>query len=355
MNKNRDRIKGCIFSASVLIFAFIISMLFQNIFDVHEHITTIFVFAVFIISMFTKGYVYGLISALIATLAVNFAFTFPFFAFSFALPVNIISAAIMVIVALLTGTLTTKLKENEAVKAESEMERMRANLMRAVSHDLRTPLTTIYGAGCTLLENGSEMTEAQKTKMITGIKENSAWLIRMVENLLSVTRIDSGKVKIIKTPFVLEELIDSVLVKFLKTWPDSNINVDIPEDILMIPMDGILIEQVLINILENSVIHAKGMTRIDLRVDTEDNKVFFSVSDDGCGIDPEYITHIFDGGYIPADVEADSRRKNAGIGLSVCATIIKAHGGTITAENLPKGGCRFTFCLDLEENRYVQQ
>lgn len=96
---------------------------------------------------------------------------------------------------------------------------MRANLLRAVSHDLRTPLTTIYGSSTTLLENSDAMTEEQKTTIVNGIKEDSEWLVRMVENLLSITRIDSGQVKIIKTPTILDELIDSVILKFKKDIP----------------------------------------------------------------------------------------------------------------------------------------
>lgn len=153
-------------------------------------------------------------------IAVNYAFTFPFFSINFMIPVNMISAIIMIVIAILTSTLTTQIKRHEAMKAEGEKERMRANLLRAVSHDLRTPLTTIYGSAATLLENRDTLEEEQKTKILQGIKEDSEWLVRMVENLLSITRIDSGNVKIIKTPIVLEELIDSVIVKFRKRYPD---------------------------------------------------------------------------------------------------------------------------------------
>ncbi len=206
-----------------LVFAFGISLLFQYIFDVQEHITTIFVFAVFLISIFTEGYLYGVLAAFIGTVAVNYAFTFPYFAINFTVPVNLISGIVMIAIAVFTSTLTTQLKQHQAMKAESEKERMRANLLRAVSHDLRTPLTTIYGSSTTLLENSKAMTEEQKTKIVTGIKEDSEWLVRMVENLLSITRIDSGQVKIIKTPTVLEELIDAVILKFKKRYPSQTV------------------------------------------------------------------------------------------------------------------------------------
>jgi len=323
-------------------------MAFQYVFDVWEHITTIFVFAVFLISLFTKGYLYGVLAAFASTAAVNYAFTFPYFAINFAIPVNLISGIVMIAIAVLTSALTTKLKQHEALKAEGEKERMRANLLRAVSHDLRTPLTTIYGSSTTLLENSDAMTWEQKEKILTGIKEDSQWLVRMVENLLSITRIDSGQVKITKTPTVLEELIDSVILKLKKRYPGQRIELDIPDEVIVIPMDAILMEQVMVNILENAVQHAQGMTRLTLRVYMQGGKAVFEIMDDGCGIQPKRLETLFTGYYVPDNAPSDSRKKNAGIGLSVCATIIKAHGGSIKAENLKTGGAVFRFSLDTE-------
>ena len=147
-------------------------------------------------------------SAIVSMLAVNYAFTYPYFALNFIIPVNLISAVIMVTVAVLTGMLTAKIKLHEAEKAESERERMRANLLRAVSHDLRTLLTAIYGAGSMLRDKRKNLTEQQQDEMLQSIREDSEWLVRMVENLLSVTRIDRGKFN--KTPTILDELVDSV-------------------------------------------------------------------------------------------------------------------------------------------------
>lgn len=320
-----------------------------------EHITTVFVFAVFLISLLTKGYVYGILAAFIGTIAVNYAFTFPYFALNFTIPVNLISGIIMIVISILTSALITRLKQHEATKAEIEKERMRANLLRAVSHDLRTPLTTIYGSGTTLLEKGSTMTEEQRIKIIRGIKEDAEWLTRMVENLLSVTRIDSGQVKIIKTPTVLEELIDSVILKFKKRYPTQKVEIEISNDVIIISMDAILIEQVIVNILENAVQHAKGMSKLTLRVFIIDNHAVFEIEDNGCGIDHDKLNTIFSGYYTSKEVIADSQKKNAGIGLSVCATIIKAHGGSIEAENTKSGGAVFRFTLDVEDKKNDKQ
>lgn len=352
MKRISEYIKDSLITAALLCLSFAISLLFQYIFEVQEHITTVFVFAVFLISLLTKGYVYGLLAAFIGTVAVNYAFTFPYFALNFTIPVNFISGIIMIIISILTSALTTKLKSHEATKAESEKERMRANLLRAVSHDLRTPLTTIYGSSTTLLENSNTMTEVQKNNIIKGIKEDSEWLVRMVENLLSITRIDSGQVKIIKTPTVLEELIDSVVLKFKKRYPAQKVEIEIPDDVVLIPMDAILIEQVIVNILENAVQHADGMTKLTLRVFIIDNRAIFEIKDNGCGIAPDRLDTIFTGYYTSKEELADSQKKNAGIGLSVCATIIKAHGGDIKAENIKTGGAVFRFTLDTEKENH---
>lgn len=345
-------IKNILITVISLIFAFGLSLLFHYIFNVQEHITTVFVFAVFLISLLTDGYFYGVLGAFIATVAVNYAFTFPYFALNFTIPVNMISGFIMIAIAIFTSALTTKLKQHEATKTESEKERMRANLLRAVSHDLRTPLTTIYGSSTTLLENNDTLTSEQRAKIVNGIKEDSEWLVRMVENLLSVTKIDSGQVKILKTPTVLEELIDSVMLKFKKRYPAQKVKIELPDDMVIIPMDAILIEQVLINILENAVQHAKGMTTLILRVSTLDNRAIFEIKDNGCGINPKYLETLFTGYYTSENDVADSQKKNAGIGLSVCSSIIKAHGGTISAENIKTGGAVFRFELDTEEANY---
>ena len=200
----------------ILASSFAVSIVLQRILDVQEHITTVFIFAVFLVSLIVDGYLYGVLTAFLGVFAVNFAFTFPYFSFNFSIPENFISALIMIIISLITSTLTTKLKKWQEIKAEGEHERMRANLLRAVSHDLRTPLTTIYGSSSAILHNYDGLSDENKKKMLSGIKEDSQWLIGMVENLLSITRIDSGKVKLNKSPTVLEELVDSVILKFKK-------------------------------------------------------------------------------------------------------------------------------------------
>ena len=354
MSSIRKRIKDPVITALILTLCFGCSVLMQNVFDIAEHITTTFVFAVFLISLSTDGYFYGIAAAFISVLAVNYIFTFPYFALNFIIPSNFYSAVVMIILSVMTSALTTKLKRQEAMKAEGEMERMRANLLRAVSHDLRTPLTSIYGASSAILDNQDTLTAAQKAKMLLDIQEDAQWLIRMVENLLSITRIDSGAVKILKTPTVLDELIDTVIVKFSKRYPTQEVLLELPEEIVVIPMDAILIEQVLTNLLENAVQHAHGMEHLWLRVTAGGGRAVFEIEDDGCGIARDRMERIFTGFFEAKDHPADSQKRSAGIGLSVCATIVRAHGGTIQAENKAAGGSLFRFTLHTEETEDEQ-
>lgn len=310
----------------------------------------IFMLAVFVTSMYTDGYLWGVLASLASVLAVNFAFFTPYFAFNFTLPENLFSGLVMLAVSIMTSTLTTRVKKQEQLRMETEREKMRANLLRAVSHDLRTPLTSIYGACSTVTENYDSLGKEQALKLLREACEDAQWLNRMVENLLSVTRFDGEQVTVKKTPTVLEELLDTVLVKFKKRCPDVPVQLELPEDFVMIPMDSMLIQQVLMNLLENAVLHAEGMTTLTLRVFTLGSRAVFEVKDDGCGIPKERLRTLFSGtGGPDPNAPADSGKHGMGIGLSVCAAIIKAHGGEIDAESRPGEGTTIRFWLETEK------
>ena len=345
----KKTIQDFLLTAGILAASFLCSLVTNYLSQTGMLIPMFFVLGVFLISVFTSGYRWGVAASLISVLAVNFAFTFPYFEFNFSIPVNFFSAVVMLVVAIGTCALTKKITYTEKLRVDSEREKMRANLLRAVSHDLRTPLTTIYGSSAMLLENYDRFPAEDRQNLLRGIRDDAQWLVGMVENLLSVTRLDNGELHLNKTETVLEELIDTVLVKFHKRCPAQAVAVTIPEDFLSIPMDAVLIGQVLTNLLENAVVHAAGMTLLELHVSLEGDRVRFSVRDDGCGIHPDRLADLFTGYLGSSDRQGDALRRNMGIGLSVCATIIKAHGGRISAQNRPTGGAEFTFTLDLEE------
>ena len=346
--KQKTRWHDALVLAAVLCAAFLIVTGTQQITGRIDGVASmVFVLAVFLISIYTDGYVLGVVASLIGVLAVNFAFRSPYFAFNFTLPENLFSGMAMLVVSIMTSTLTTRIKKQEQLRMESETEKMRATLLRAVSHDLRTPLTSIYGACSTVIENYDSLEKEQKLKLLGEACSDAQWLNRMVENLLSVTRFDTGTVSVQKTPTVLEELVDTVLVRFQKLHPGVPVEVKLPDDFIVIPMDSMLIQQVLTNLLENAVLHAKGMTRLTLRVFTLGQRAVFEVIDNGCGIPKERLKTLFTGTTLTQDTSSGGKH-GMGIGLSVCAAIVKAHGGEIQAESKVGEGTSIRFWLETE-------
>jgi two-component system sensor histidine kinase KdpD len=354
MASKKHILSDSLFTLFILIVVFLVNLFLVRQFDTKTMTPMIFVLGVFLVSWRTQGYIFGVAASLISVLAVNWAFTYPYWAFDLISPECISSAVVMLIVSTMTGALTTRLKQQEKLKAEAEKERMRGNLLRAVSHDLRTPLTSIYGSCSAMIENFDTIPRQKQLMLLKDMQTDAQWLKRMVENLLSVTRVDADTVRLSKHAVVLEELVDALIVKFRKHYPDRLVQVSIPEEFVSIPMDPVLIEQVLMNLLENAVFHAHGMENLWLRVEIQEGKALFFVEDDGCGIPDEKMPNLFRG-LQDKETKVDSGRSNMGIGLSVCRTIIKAHGGELKAGNRPGGGAVFRFALEMEENEHVQQ
>ena len=341
--KNRQRQKDILFSVLIFCSAFAINMLIQKLFTTQTLVPMIFVFGVFLISLKTHGYCYGIASAIVSVFAVNFAFTYPYYTFDFFVEESILSAVIMLIVAVSTSTLNSRIRDQEKLRAESEKERMRGNLLRAISHDLRTPLTSIYGSSSTLISKYDALPKEQQLKLLGEIQADSEWLIRMVENLLSVTRIGLESARIEKQDEVAEEVIFSAISKFKAHFPGVAVTPQLPESVMLVPMDPVLIQQVLTNLLENSARHG-GATEITVSLARQGNVAVFTVQDNGTGIVRERLPHLFDGiGFLP-EKNGVGGRSQMGIGLSVCMSIVKAHGGSMSARNTD-GGTAVSFSL----------
>jgi two-component system sensor histidine kinase KdpD len=231
---------------------------------------------------------------------------------------------------------------------EAEKEKMRSNLLRAISHDLRTPLTCISGAVSAILENGETLDEQTKEQFLLNIKQDSQWLIRMVENILSVTRINEGTSSVTKTPEAAEEIVAEAVSRIRSRFPEQTIVVKVPEELLMVPMDGTLIEQVLMNLMENAIKHAKADTEIEVKVKKHHSEAVFEVIDYGDGISDQDFPYLFES-YMPNQKRSSDSSRGLGIGLSICMSIIKAHHGKMEAVNKKDGGAVFRFILPLEE------
>ena len=313
-------------------------------------VSPVFVLAVLLVSRFTTGYLFGVVSAILGVICVNYVFTYPYFEFNFTIAGYPLSFVVFSVVSLTTCALTTQAKQREQLRLENERVSMRANLLRSVSHDIRTPLTSIVGATSVVLENPN-LTEEARRELLTDVRDDAQWLIQVVENLLSITRIGNDYAEIKKIPEMPEEVLATVAAKFRKRYPDVKISVRVPKELLWVPMDVILVGQVLSNLLENAVIHGKTTTEIAMSVVREGHYARFSVSDNGQGIGVDDMDRLFDGTMKHSETTHGDIKRNMGIGLSVCTAIVSAHGGIMTAHNNDDGnGAVFTFRLPLEED-----
>lgn len=312
-----------------------------------EFVSMIFVLAVMLVSRLTNGYLFGSISSLIGVICVNYVFTYPYFALNFTIAGYPLTFIVMLVVSVMTSAMTTQIKRQEHLRAETEKEKARADLLRSVSHDIRTPLTSIIGATSTILEGEEFLTAEQKRRLLEDTRSEAQWLIRVVENLLSVTRMGDSKAYINKQNEAAEEIVGEVLQKFRKRCPGVKISVSVPDELLMVPMDAILIEQVLGNLMENAVSHGQTTSLIRVSVYAEGENAVFSIQDNGKGIPPEQIPHLFTGISHSNDNRTVDGKRNMGLGLTVCKAIVQAHGGTILGRNLPQGGTEFAFRLPL--------
>lgn len=353
-----SRLKNIVITCSGLAAATVFAFLFSRFVPENSgNIALIYILALIIIIRFTDGYLPGLISSVIAVVCVNYLFTYPYFELNFTLSGYPITFLEMLSVTLITSTMTTNMKqqarviaEKDKLLSETEKEKMRANLLRAVSHDLRTPLTGIIGASSSYLENSTLLAEEEKNVIVTHIQEDANWLLNMVENLLSVTRINNQSSKVKKTDESVEEIVSAAILRLKKRFPEAAVNVSVPDELLIIPMDAILIEQVLINLLENAITHSGSTEPVLCYVEDHPGDVSFHVKDFGIGISEERLQNIFDGNSYIGNQESDSN-KGMGIGLSICKTIIGAHNGIIAARN-HEHGAEFYFTLPKDEVNY---
>ena len=236
-------------------------------------------------------------------------------------------------------------KEKNAVLAKNEQ--LRADLLRAISHDLRTPLCSISGNADMLLSNSDRLDEATRHQIYTDIYDDSEWLIGVVENLLSITRLNDGRLKFKFTDQLLDEVIAESLRHISRKHDDYKIMTDC-EELVLVRMDVQLIIQVLVNLIDNAIKYTLPGSVICIRGIKTEGKAQISVEDNGPGIPEEMKPHIFEMFYTGKTTVADSRR-SLGLGLALCHSIIEAHNGTLTLTDHAPHGCNFIFTLPLSE------
>lgn len=325
-----------------------------------SNLIMIYIIGVLLVAVFTKGFIFHILSSIISVFTFNFFFTVPRFtfnAFENEYPLTfIIMFAISITASLIASQLkrqTILAKQVMAEKQESlilaENEKARSNLLRSISHDIRTPLTAISSGANELLEN-KKIDEDTKKQILLDVRDEAEWLIRLVENMLAITKIDQGKLLVKKQKEAIEEVIPEAVLRVEKLRKNRSINIKIPKDVLLVEMDANLIIQVLINLLENAIKFTSDDGRIDINVTDMGNAVRFMVINNGSPITETDLPKIFDMFYTTNG--GSDNAKGTGLGLPICKTIIEAHGGNIYGDNIDyefgRGVC-FIFTLPINK------
>lgn len=231
----------------------------------------------------------------------------------------------------------------------AETEKARNRFLRAISHDLRTPLTSMIGASSALLENDADICAQTRAQLIRDIHDDAEWLLSMVQNILSATRMQSSNMALKKTDEAAEEVLAETVAGVRKRFVGCHIAVHAPGNLLIVPMDAMLIAQVLSNLLENALRHAQVKApHIWVSLEEKDGYAEISIADNGLGISAQALPFLFDVQPNAVGRAADASR-HFGMGLSICKTIVEAHNGWIAGKNLPQGGAEFRFALPLRD------
>ena len=319
-------------------------------FSFTRNIISVYILGTLLTSLFTKSYFYGFLSSFSSVLLFNFCFTEPrltLHAYERGYPVTF---AIMLIVSIITVTLAiqnirnAEEKERAAVRAKNEQ--LRADLLRTISHDLRTPLTSISGNASNLISNYEKMDDPARKQTFLDIYDDSMWLINLVENILSISRIEDGRMNLSISTELVSEVFEEALRHTNRHSAQHTITVQMDDDLLLAHMDAKLVVQVLINLVDNAIKYTPTGSHIVLSAAAQGESAVIRVSDDGPGIPDEAKEKVFEM-FSTGEKRISDSRRSLGLGLALCRTIIAAHGGTITLSDNKPHGCIFTFTLPL--------
>lgn len=314
----------------------------------------IYVLGILLTAVFTKGLIYSTALSIISVFGYNFFFTVPRYTFHFTDSKYLVTFILMFLVGFGISLVTYQLKkrmmqvsnlniEKMNLKNEADKELMKATLLRSMSHDLRTPLTTIKN-GAEIIRDCSNIEETDKNEILSDIILKSEWTIRLIQNLMSLTHIDSTSLTVKKTAEAIEEVIPQAIRNVNGVLKDRIIHYELPTEMLLVPMDATLIMQVIGNILNNAATYTAEDGNIWIQVWNTGKNAMFRISNDGAAIKEEDLSHIFEMYYTSGDSKKEGSN---GLGLAICKLIVTAHGGQIEARQANNRAI-FEFSLPME-------
>ena len=345
----RGNVKRVLLITALFAAATVLGFIFTEADFPETDVALVYFLTVLIISWLTHSYLYSILATVIATFAQNFFFVDPYYTFQAFDKSYYTTFITMSIAALIACTLTLQARRSSLLgkqkEDEAEKERYRANLLRAISHDIRTPLAAIMGT----VEMLGDMTEQDdpRQKLIGDVRSEVQWLRSLVENILHLTRLQDGALPLQKEQEAAEEVVGGAVRHISQRHPHP-ISVSMPEEFLLVPMDAKLIQQVLINLLDNAARYTAGEDGLEIAVEQKGKTVQFTVRDEGTGIAEEDLPHIFHKFFTKHEKHTGTE-SGIGLGLAICQTIVQAHGGGISARNrTDRAGAEFIFTLPLE-------
>lgn len=274
----------------------------------------------------------------------DFFFVPPYFAFEVADLRFLITFAVMLVTALVISGLTLRIREQAEATREIEAERLRTSLLSSLSHDLRTPLGSITGAVTTLLDSSAPIAPIDRRGLLQGILEESHRMNRLIGNLLDMIRVEGGVLRTQKEPQPIEESLGVALIRLDERLAGRTVSASLAPDLPLVPADGVLIEQVFVNLLENALKYTPAGTPIDITATEGSGVLEVSVADRGPGIPPGEEERVFEKFF---RAEGTPPGGGVGLGLTICRGIVRAHGGEIRVEARKGGGAIFRFTLPL--------
>ncbi len=351
----QTRVISFLLTAIILLIATVISV-FLDFLGVQEaNLVMVYILAVLLIAIYTHDYVIMIVTPVTVVLLFNFFFTEPRLTLSTEDSQYPFTFAMMFLISLVSTTLTVRFKnqvninnqlkdEKQLIELKVQTEQLKGNILKSISHDVRTPLMGISGALESVLVN-ERMHEVSKKRLLNDAYEDTLWMIRLIENILEITRIQDGRLVVTKEQEVVDDLIAEVMRRMKRYRGKRQLTSVLPDDIVSISVDSQLLIQVMINLVENAIRHTKESGTVLLSATLENQYVVFSVEDDGPGVNAHDLPHIFDLFYTSRNDGA----RGLGLGLAICKSILQAHDSELDYSISRYGGAKFMFRIALVE------